>query len=75
MSARIVLLTGEIFGLIRCFNMFNISLTKYNITSFIIINATLLRSFSLDITILFAYNKHIKKIKKRKKKKMLVELS
>ena len=71
-----MLLTGEIFGLIRCFNMFNISLAKYNITSFIGINATLLRSFSLDITILFAYNKHIKKLKReRKKKKMLVELS
>ena len=63
--------------LFRCFNMFNISLTKYNITSFIGINATLWRSLALDITILFAYNKHPKKkkIKRKKKKKMLVELS
>ena len=48
--------------------MFNISLKKYNVTSFIGNNATLLRSFSLDITILYAYNIHIKKIKKKLKR-------
>ena len=58
--------------------MFNISLTKYNVTSFIGINATLLKSLALDITILFAYNKHTKKNNNNNNnnyKKMLVELS
>ena len=45
-------------GLLHWFNMSNIFLTKYNNTSSIGINASLFRSFRLDITILYVYNKH-----------------